>query len=169
VFTVSKPAKTIFGGVVPGIVSTPYDKFSTLPYLQLPGWTATDAIIIAISMLVLYYSYAYVTASSVSLEPLKRRLFSEGQIERVDALHSGLEAITDTYLLSMSHPWKNIMENIDRNLLKQSSTKHVNKNKLLRKKGRPFSSSPKLAHKSSQRDGWQRFWETRRNSPGYES
>jgi hypothetical protein len=72
VFTVSKPSVPIFGGVISGIVSTPYDKFSTLPYLQLPGWTATDAIIIAISMVVLYYVYAYVNASSVSLAPLKR-------------------------------------------------------------------------------------------------
>eukprot|EP00090_Calanus_glacialis_P016218 TRINITY_DN25438_c0_g1_i1.p1 TRINITY_DN25438_c0_g1~~TRINITY_DN25438_c0_g1_i1.p1 ORF type:complete len:303 (-),score=79.20 TRINITY_DN25438_c0_g1_i1:322-1119(-) len=73
VFSVSKPSSVpIFGGVISGIVSTPYDKFSTLPYLQLPGWTATDAIIIAISMVVLYYVYAYVNASSVSLEPLKR-------------------------------------------------------------------------------------------------
>jgi len=172
VFSISKPAKKIFGGVVPGIVSTPYDKFSTLPYLQLPGWTATDAILIALSMLVLYYGYAYVTAESISLEPLKRRLFSESQIERVDALQNGLEAITDTYLLSMSNPWKNILENIDKNLLKQDSSNYVNKNKLLRKRGKPLVSSPKMGSKSGdyrEKAGWQRLWESRRNSLGYKS
>eukprot|EP00091_Calanus_sinicus_P017183 TRINITY_DN37029_c0_g1_i1.p1 TRINITY_DN37029_c0_g1~~TRINITY_DN37029_c0_g1_i1.p1 ORF type:complete len:182 (+),score=28.43 TRINITY_DN37029_c0_g1_i1:271-816(+) len=67
------PSRTQYsGGVISGIVSTPYDKFSTLPYLQLPGWTATDAIIIAISMVVMYYVYAYINASSVSLAPLER-------------------------------------------------------------------------------------------------
>ena len=71
-FTIPVPSVPVFGGVVTNIVSTPYDKFSTLPYLQLPGWTAMDAIMIAISMVVLYYVYAYVNASSVSLEPLKR-------------------------------------------------------------------------------------------------
>ena len=62
---------------MPGIVSTPYNKFSTLPYLQLPGWTATDAILIAVSMLVLYYGYAYLTADLVSLEPIKRSELNE--------------------------------------------------------------------------------------------
>jgi len=172
VFTVSKPSVPIFGGVIPGIVHTPYDKFSTLPYLQLPGWTATDAIMIALSMVVLYYGYAYVNAESVSLAPLKRKLFNEAQIERVDALHSGMAAIADTYLLSMSNPWKNILENIDRNLLKRSESTYVNKNKFLKKKGRPFSSSPKLAHKSGifdEKEGWQKSWETKRNSQWYES
>eukprot|EP00090_Calanus_glacialis_P016219 TRINITY_DN25438_c0_g1_i2.p1 TRINITY_DN25438_c0_g1~~TRINITY_DN25438_c0_g1_i2.p1 ORF type:complete len:379 (-),score=89.78 TRINITY_DN25438_c0_g1_i2:33-1058(-) len=173
VFSVSKPSSVpIFGGVISGIVSTPYDKFSTLPYLQLPGWTATDAIIIAISMVVLYYVYAYVNASSVSLEPLKRKLFNEAQIARVDALQTGLEAVADTYLLSISNPWRNILENIDRNLLKRASTSYVNKNKLMKRKGRPFSSSPKLAHKSGifdEREGWQKSWESKRNSQWYET
>jgi len=172
VFSISKPSKKIFGGVVPGIVSTPYNKFSTLPYLQLPGWTATDAILIAISMLVLYYGYAYLTADLVSLEPIKRRLFNGAQIDRVDALQSGLEAIADTYLLSMSHPWKNILENIDNNLLRKDSKDYVSNNKLVRRGGRPFLSSPKLEHKSGvfrEGGGWQRLWESRRNSAGYKS
>ena len=90
----------------------------------------------------------------------------------MDALQSGLEAIADTYLLSMSHPWKNILENIDNNLLRKDSKEYVSNNKLVRRGGRPFLSSPKLEHKSGvfkEGGGWQRLWESRRNSAGYKS
>ena len=72
VFTVTKTVQPSFGGVVANIVATKYDRFSTLPYLQLPGWSSGDAVIIALVMMVGYYLYAYSNADEVSLLPLKK-------------------------------------------------------------------------------------------------
>merc|ERR1719342_113556 len=113
---------------------------------------------IAVSMLAIYYLYAYLNASEVSLEPVKRKLFTESQMERMDRLQSGLEAVRDTYMLSMSNPWKNILENIDSKLLKkttkQKSTKQRN---IAKRKGQHLLSTSKLSHRSGglrAKDGW---------------
>ena len=72
VFSVTKPTLT-FGGAVPlNVVATKYDRFSTLPYLQLSGWTAADAFLLGLFMIVGYFIYAYSTASLVDIEPLRR-------------------------------------------------------------------------------------------------
>ena len=73
VFTITKPTLT-FGGAAPlNVVATNYDRFSTLPYLQLSGWTAADAFLLGLFMIGGYFVYAYATASLVDIEPLRRR------------------------------------------------------------------------------------------------
>ena len=72
VFSITKPTLT-FGGAVPlNVVATKYDRFSTLPYLQLSGWTAADAFLLGLFMIAGYFIYAYSTASLVDIEPLRR-------------------------------------------------------------------------------------------------
>ena len=72
-FTITKPTLT-FGGPTPlNVVATNYDRFSTLPYLQLSGWTAADAFLLGLVMIGGYFVYAYLTASLVDIEPLRRR------------------------------------------------------------------------------------------------
>ena len=72
VFTITKPTLT-FGGPTPlNVVATNYDRFSTLPYLQLSGWSAADAFLLGLVMIGGYFIYAYLTASLVDIEPLRR-------------------------------------------------------------------------------------------------
>ena len=62
-----------FSGPLPGsIIATKYDRLSTLPYLQLAGWTQREAIFIVLFMVAIYFVYAYITANLVSIEPLRR-------------------------------------------------------------------------------------------------
>ena len=71
-FSITKPTLT-FGGAVPlNVVATNYDKFSTLPHLQLSGWTAADGFLLGLFMIAGYFIYAYSTASLVDIEPLRR-------------------------------------------------------------------------------------------------
>ena len=44
--------------------------------------------------------------------------FNDAQLKRLDAVGDGLNLIAETYLMSLSSPWKRIANNIDRNLLK---------------------------------------------------
>ena len=57
---------------MPSVVATNYDKFSTLPYLQLQGWTGADAFALVLVLMGLYVGYAYLNAGLVSIEPLRR-------------------------------------------------------------------------------------------------
>jgi len=131
VFTVTKPSLGLTGSVPGAVVATKYDRFSTLPYLQLSGWTAADAFLLVLLMMGAYLTYGYLTASLVSVEPLRRRIFNEAQLARVDALNDGLSLILETYLMSLANPWKKIATNIDRNLLlrrrKSSKNKFVSR------------------------------------------
>merc|ERR1711971_608624 len=128
VFSVTKPTLT-FGGAVPlNVVATKYDRFSTLPYLQLSGWTAADAFLLGLFMIVGYFIYAYSTASLVDIEPLRRRFLNPAQLARVDAVNDGLSLILKTYLMSLSSPWRKIASNIDNNLLKR---RKASKNKFI--------------------------------------
>ena len=145
-FTITKPTLT-FGGAAPlNVVATNYDRFSTLPYLQLSGWTAADAFLLGLFMIGGYFIYAYATASLVDIEPLRRRenrlicicktlncldvlgFLNPAQLRRVDAINDGLSLILETYLMSLAHPWKKIASNIDKNLLKR---RKVSKNKFI--------------------------------------
>jgi len=128
VFSVTKPTLT-FGGAVPlNVVATKYDRFSTLPYLQLSGWTAADAFLLGLFMITGYFIYAYSTASLVDIEPLRRRFLNPAQLARVDAVNDGLSLILKTYLMSLSSPWRKIASNIDNNLLKR---RKASKNKFI--------------------------------------
>ena len=55
-----------------GIVYTNYNRWSSYPLLHLPGWSDGTAVSIAIAMFLTYYLYAFMTASSISLLPIKR-------------------------------------------------------------------------------------------------
>ena len=78
--SITKPTLT-FGGAVPlNVVATNYDRFSTLPYLQLSGWTAADAFLLGLFMIGGYFIYAYLNASLVDIEPLRR---SNGDISKL--------------------------------------------------------------------------------------
>ena len=129
------------------MVATKYDRFSTLPYLQLSGWTAADAFLLGLFMIVGYFIYAYSTASLVDIEPLRRSeryifykslkltyfdallgFLNPAQLARVDAVNDGLSLILETYLMSLSSPWRKIASNIDNNLLKR---RKASKNKFI--------------------------------------
>ena len=61
---------------MPGaVIATKYDRLSTLPYLQLAGWTQREAIFIVLFMVAIYFGYAYISANLVSIEPLRRSEF----------------------------------------------------------------------------------------------
>ena len=62
--------------------------------------------------------------------------FNEFQLARLDAINEGMSLIADTYLMSLSSPWRKIAKNIDKNLLKKPKSKQ---NKFLKKYGK-FSS-----------------------------
>ena len=146
-FSITKPTLT-FGGAVPlNVVATNYDRFSTLPYLQLSGWTAADGFLLGLFMIAGYFIYAYSTASLVDIEPLRRSesyilvfkshdltyfnalgFLNRAQLARVDAVNDGLSLILETYLMSLASPWKKIASNIDNNLLKR---RKASKNKFL--------------------------------------
>ena len=68
----TKPSLGLTGSVPGAVVATKYDRFSTLPYLQLSGWTAADAFLLVLLMMAAYLTYGYLTASLVSVEPLRR-------------------------------------------------------------------------------------------------
>ena len=149
VFSISKPGIASLGlsGAVPvNVVATKYDKFSTLPYLQLTGWTAADAFLMVLFMMAAYLGYAYITAGLVSIEPLRQRnyyflaavwfwlvidffsgFFNQAQLRRVDAINDGLSVILETYLMSLSSPWRKIASNIDRRLLRRQYKPEKNK------------------------------------------
>ena len=68
----TKPSLGLTGSVPGAVVATKYDRFSTLPYLQLSGWTAADAFLLVLLMMGAFLTYGYLTASLVSVEPLRR-------------------------------------------------------------------------------------------------
>lgn len=60
-----------------GGISVPYNKWSTLPYLQLPGWSGATSYYIAWSMFGLYYLYALLGGNPLnSLATISRRIAS---------------------------------------------------------------------------------------------
>ena len=63
-----------------GIVYTNYNRWSSWPLLHLPGWSDGTAVSIAIAMFLAYYLYAFMTASPISLLPIKRSMFIIGMI-----------------------------------------------------------------------------------------
>ena len=74
-FTITKPSFT-YSGPLPGtVIATKYDRLSTLPYLQLAGWTQREAIFIVLFMVAIYFGYAYITANLVSIEPMRQSEF----------------------------------------------------------------------------------------------
>ena len=74
-FTITKPSFTYSGPLPGSIIATKYDRLSTLPYLQLAGWTQREAIFIVLFMVAIYFGYAYISANLVSIEPLRRSEF----------------------------------------------------------------------------------------------
>ena len=54
------------------MIATKYDRFSTLPYLQLTGWSGADAFVLVLVLMAAYLGYAYLNAGLVSIEPLRR-------------------------------------------------------------------------------------------------
>jgi len=142
VFTVRKPSLS-FSGPLPGsIIATKYDRLSTLPYLQLAGWTQREAIFIVLFMVAIYFVYAYITANLVSIEPLRRKFFNDAQLSRFDAINEGMSVIANTYLMSLSSPWRKIAQNIDKHLLKKPS---LSQNKFLKKYGKSTSQRSELS------------------------
>ena len=73
-FSITKPTLT-FGGAVPlNVVATNYDRFSTLPYLQLTGWTYNDALnLVGLIAIILLLSQLPRIASLFSLAPTVKR------------------------------------------------------------------------------------------------
>ena len=71
----TKPSVT-YSGPLPGtIIATKYDRLSTLPYLQLAGWSQREAIFIVLFMVAMYFGYAYISANLVSIEPMRQSEF----------------------------------------------------------------------------------------------
>ena len=65
-----------YSGPLPGaVIATKYDRLSTLPYLQLAGWTQREAIFIVLFMVAAYFGYAYLSANLVSIEPMRKSEF----------------------------------------------------------------------------------------------
>ena len=103
---------------------TNYNKFSTLPLLQLPGLNGATAVTIAISMYIAYYGAALLAARSVNNRSrisadsrqlltlylgeavLRRRLGS--QYEEQDPLISHV----DTTIHNINKYWSRIKQNI---------------------------------------------------------
>ena len=74
-FTISVPSVGFTNAVViPGVVTTNYNKWDTLPYLQLTGWTYNDALnIVGLIGLILLLSQLPRVASLFSLAPTVKR------------------------------------------------------------------------------------------------
>ena len=71
----TKTTKFDPNGALPGVVvATNYDKFATLPYLQLSGWTGADAFLLVLVMMAAYLGYAYLTAGLVDINPLRKSM-----------------------------------------------------------------------------------------------
>ena len=155
----TKPSLT-YSGPLPGtVIATKYDRLSTLPYLQLAGWTQREAIFIVLFMVAMYFAYAYITANLVSIEPMRQsevspkrsndnvfpflvEFFNEAQLSRFDAINEGMSVIADTYLTSLSSPWRKIAQNIDQHLPKKPTS---SQNKFLKKYGKSSSQRSDLS------------------------
>merc|ERR1719225_677754 len=135
-FTVTKPSVTYSGPLPGAVIATKYDRLSTLPYLQLAGWTQREAIFIVLFMVAAYFGYAYLSANLVSIEPMRKKFFNEAQLNRFDAINDGMSVLANTYLTSLSSPWRKIAENIDDHLLKKPSS---SQNKFMKKYGKSTS------------------------------
>ena len=60
--------------VIPGVVTTNYNKWDTLPYLQLTGWTYNDALnLVGLIAIILLLSQLPKVASLFSLAPTVKR------------------------------------------------------------------------------------------------
>ena len=60
--------------VIPGVVTTNYNKWDTLPYLQLTGWTYNDALnLVGLIAIILLLSQLPRIASLFSLAPTVKR------------------------------------------------------------------------------------------------
>ena len=76
-FTVSVPSVSVGftnAVVVPGIVSTNYNKWDTLPYLQLTGWRYSDALnLVGLIALILLLSQLPRVADLFAFAPTMKR------------------------------------------------------------------------------------------------
>merc|ERR1711953_1032013 len=110
--------------------------------LRRGGGEEREAIFIVLFMVAIYFVYAYITANLVSIEPLRRKFFNDAQLSRFDAINEGMSVIANTYLMSLSSPWRKIAQNIDKHLLKKPS---LSQNKFLKKYGKSTSQRSELS------------------------
>jgi len=127
-FTISIPSVVKPGGfsgsvVIPGVVHTNYDKFSTLPYLQLTGWTYNDALnLVGFIFLTILITQLPRLSPLLSLAPsMKRRFFdlldyaeSDQFSARMDALQDGLVDIVHKTRESVAYPWVDLLQSLGR-------------------------------------------------------
>jgi hypothetical protein len=119
-FTVSIPS-IVSVPIYTGITHTNYNKYATLPLLQLTGWTYDDAVSAGIATILLYLAVFHLPNLVSSFQPIKRRIlnFSESDdfSSRMDALQDGVIDILGNTVSDFAGPWVGIVKQFGRNLL----------------------------------------------------
>merc|ERR1712130_1098588 len=120
-FTVSVPSFSapVSSLPLPGVITTNYNKWDTLPYLQFPGWTYADALnIVGVIALILILSQVP-RLTTLSFDSLQRRFTNlidyadtDQLAARVDAFQDGMLDLVDQTTLNVAHPWVNLFRNL---------------------------------------------------------
>lgn len=119
-FTVSIPS-IVSVPIYNGLTTTNYNKYSTLPLLQLSGWSYTDAVYAGIATILLYIAIFQLPILLQSIEPIKRRILTYSESDdfatRIDALQDGLIDVLGNTVGDFAAPWMGIVRQFGRNLL----------------------------------------------------
>jgi len=104
-FTVSVPVLNAVPSIAfpTSLYSVPYNKWSTLPYLQLTGWDVSISYYIAFAVFAAYYLWAYISSNPISgITSLAKRVsnvIGDNNLQsRMDALHVGVADLLDNAL-----------------------------------------------------------------------
>lgn len=129
-FTVSVPVVTYAstGGFPVNVVSTTYNKWATLPYLQLSGINYQDTLALGGIILLLLLAFQLRT---VSFTPIKRRFFEildyadSGEFaERIDEFQTGVLDAISTTTGNVAHPWVDIIHTLERKYFDGINNRH---------------------------------------------
>jgi len=129
-FTVAVPVVTYgsTGGFPVNVVSTTYNKWATLPYLQLSGINYQDTL--ALGGIILFLLLAF-QLRSVSFTPVKRRVLEildyadSGEFaDRIDQFQSGIFDAISTTTGNVAHPWVDIFHTLERKYFDRVNNRH---------------------------------------------
>jgi len=142
-FTVRIPS-IVSVPIYSGLTTTNYNKYATLPLLQLTGWSYNDAVTAGIATILLYLAVFQLPSLIQSIDPIKRRLLTYSESDdfasRMDALQDGLLDVMGDTVKDFASPWVGVVKQFGRNLLNRRYSHYYPINKEYQNHNSPYTS-----------------------------
>merc|ERR1711892_1021655 len=142
-FTVRIPS-IVSVPIYSGLTTTNYNKYATLPLLQLTGWSYNDAVTAGIATILLYLAVFQLPSLIQSIDPIKRRLLTYSESDdfasRMDALQDGLLDVMGDTVKDFASPWVGVVKQFGRNLLNRRYSQYSPINEEYQNLNSPYTS-----------------------------